>query len=118
MCIRDSAITQLQEVDPGASYEQCAEHSISEIKQLTEEHCGEPVSYTHLNGDFMLNLLQCRPLYVGPEGGGVKVPLLKKENCFFDIHDACMGHSVCRKLDGAVLIDPKAYYEYPYARCV
>ena len=27
-----------------------------------------------------------------------------------------MGHSVCRKLDGAVLIDPKAYYEYPYAR--
>ena len=35
------AITQLQEVDPGASYEQCAEHSISEIKQLTEEHCGE-----------------------------------------------------------------------------
>lgn len=68
------------------------------------------------NGDFMLNLLQCRPLYVGPEGGGVKVPLLKKENCFFDIHDACMGHSVCRKLDGAVLIDPKAYYEYPYAR--
>ena len=68
------------------------------------------------NGDFMLNLLQCRPLYVGPEGGGIKVPLLKKENCFFDIHDACMGHSVCRKLDGAVLIDPKAYYEYPYAR--
>lgn len=33
------AITQLQEVDPGASYEQCAEHSISEIRQLTEEHC-------------------------------------------------------------------------------
>lgn len=68
------------------------------------------------NGDFMLNLLQCRPLYVGPEGGGIKVPLLKKENCFFDIHDACMGHSICRKLDGAVLIDPKAYFEYPYAR--
>lgn len=34
------AITQLQEVDPTASYEQCAEHSISEIKELTEEHCG------------------------------------------------------------------------------
>lgn len=34
------AITQLQEVDPSASYDKCAEHSISEIKELTEEHCG------------------------------------------------------------------------------
>lgn len=34
------AITQLQEVDPSASYDRCAEHSISEIKELTKEHCG------------------------------------------------------------------------------
>ena len=34
------AITQLQEVDPSASYDRCAEHSISEIKELTQEHCG------------------------------------------------------------------------------
>ena len=32
------AITQLQEVDPSASYDRCAEHSISEIKELTKEH--------------------------------------------------------------------------------
>lgn len=30
------AITQLQEVDPSASYDRCAEHSISEIKELTQ----------------------------------------------------------------------------------
>lgn len=29
-----------ESVDPSASYEQCAEHSISEIKELTEGHCG------------------------------------------------------------------------------
>ena len=34
------AITRLQEVDPSASYDRCAEHSISEIKELTQEHCG------------------------------------------------------------------------------
>ena len=34
------AITQLQEVDPTASYEKCAGHSISEIRRLTEEHSG------------------------------------------------------------------------------
>lgn len=35
------AITQLQEVDSTATYEGCAEHSISEIWQYTEEHGGE-----------------------------------------------------------------------------
>lgn len=33
-------------------------------------------------GDFVVNLLQCRPLYVGKEGGKVEVPVLSKENCF------------------------------------
>lgn len=34
------AITQLQEVDPTATFENCAGHSISEIHKLTEEHSG------------------------------------------------------------------------------
>lgn len=35
------AITQLQEIDPTATFEGCAEHSISEIWQLTQEHSQE-----------------------------------------------------------------------------
>ncbi len=72
-------------------------------------NCGE-------NGDFFMNLLQCRPLYVGQDREAVQVPALKEGCTFFDIHDTCMGRSVCRKLDAVVLVDPKQYYEYPYAR--
>lgn len=35
------AITHLQEVDPEATYDGCSDHSISEIRQLTEEHGGK-----------------------------------------------------------------------------
>ena len=72
-------------------------------------NCGE-------NGDFLVNLLQCRPLYVGQNREAVRIPALKAERTFFDIHDTCMGRSSCRKLDALVLVDPKEYYEYPYAR--
>ncbi|MDR2939762.1 MAG: hypothetical protein LBV08_05505 [Clostridiales bacterium] len=34
------AITELQEVDPTATFESCANHSISQIRQLTKEHMG------------------------------------------------------------------------------
>lgn len=72
-------------------------------------NCGE-------NGDFLVNLLQCRPLYVGQNREAVRIPALKAERTFFDIYDTCMGRSSCRKLDALVLVDPKEYYEYPYAR--
>lgn len=77
------------------------------------------IEYTvNLNeaGDFVVNLLQCRPLYVGQEGGNVKVPDLLPQDCFFDIRDSSMGRSVYRSLDVLIQVDPIGYYNYDYAK--
>lgn len=67
-------------------------------------------------GDFVVNLLQCRPLYVGKEGGKVEVPVLSKENCFFEIKDSSMGRSLERSLDIVIQVDPIGYYNYEYSK--
>lgn len=77
------------------------------------------IEYTvNLNeaGDFVVNLLQCRPLYVGQEGGNIKAPDLPSQNCFFDIRDSSMGRSVYRPLDVLIQVDSIGYYNYDYAK--
>lgn len=67
------------------------------------------------NGEFVVNLLQCRPLYLGPEGEPVDLKSLPVTQTFFDIKDSSMGASGMRRIDVIVQIDPVLYYEYPYA---
>ena len=66
------------------------------------------------NGEFVVNLLQCRPLYLGQEGERVDLDKLKLRDVFFDIKDSSMGSSGKRKIDVIVQIDPVLYYQYPY----
>ena len=66
-------------------------------------------------GEFVLNLLQCRPLYTGAKGGKVIIPELPAENVFYETQDSSMGNSLKEKIDVVVQIEPKAYYEYPYS---
>lgn len=68
------------------------------------------------DGDFMVNLLQCRPLYLGTEGETIDIEKLNVQEVFFDIKDASMGSSGKRKIDVVVQIDPVLYYEYPYSK--
>lgn len=89
-------------------------------------HClqtgyGNPVDIEYTvnltqGGDFVVNLLQCRPLYVGQEGGKTTLPQLSQENIFFEIIDSSMGQSVDKKIDVIVQVEPKAYYEFEHAR--
>lgn len=65
-------------------------------------------------GDFVVNLLQCRPLYLGNKGVNVDLNSLSLKETFFDIRDSSMGSSAKRKIDVIVQIDPVLYYEYPY----
>lgn len=65
-------------------------------------------------GDFVINLLQCRPLYTGSRGGKVEVPGLEKKDIFFEVRDSSVGNSVKEKIDVVIQIEPKVYYEYPY----
>lgn len=66
-------------------------------------------------GEFVVNLLQCRPLYTGGRGTVTEIPELPEKNIFFRLKDSAMGSSVKEKIDVVVQIDARAYYEYPYA---
>ena len=66
------------------------------------------------NGDFVVNLLQCRPLYTGSGTGRVQIPDLPREKTFFRLTDSSMGNSRMEKIDVVIQIDPVAYYNYPY----
>ena len=67
-------------------------------------------------GDFVINILQCRPLYVGQPGGKVGVPELPEEDIFFSRDDSSMGMSSVTDIDVVIEIDAKEYYEFPYAK--
>ena len=67
-------------------------------------------------GDFVVNLLQCRPLYLGQEGENVDIGALHLKETLMDLSDSSMGPSGVRDIDAVVLVDPIAYYNYPYAR--
>ena len=66
-------------------------------------------------GEFVVNLLQCRPLYTGGRGTVTEIPELPEKNVFFRLKDSAMGSSVKEKIDVVVQIDARAYYKYPYA---
>ncbi len=66
------------------------------------------------DGDYVVNLLQCRSLYMGVEGGPVEIPTLKEKDIFFSLSDSSMGNSRKTKIDVVIQIDPIGYYEYPY----
>ncbi|MCD8019713.1 MAG: PEP/pyruvate-binding domain-containing protein [Clostridiales bacterium] len=94
---------------------------MKDVLQTLQRVYGNPVDIEYTiniseTGEFVVNLLQCRPLYVGKDGGRVDMPDLSEEDCFFDIKDASMGQSSIRDLSVVVQVDPKLYYEYPYAK--
>ena len=68
------------------------------------------------DGDFVINLLQCRPLYLGGESEEVKLEGIELKGTLFDVRDASMGTSKKRKVDVIVQIDPALYGAFPYAQ--
>lgn len=68
------------------------------------------------DGDFVVNLLQCRPLYLGGENETVSVRSEGLRAVLFEVKGASMGASRERKVDVIVQIDPGKYDALPYAR--
>ena len=94
---------------------------MQKVLKTLEMVYGNPVDieYTvNMNekGDFVMNLLQCRPLYLGQTGEMVDLKKLHLQETFLDILDSSMGPSGKRKIDVLVQIDPVRYYQYPYAQ--
>lgn len=93
---------------------------MQKILKTLERVYGNPVDIEYTvnldaEGDFVVNLLQCRPLYTGKKGILGQMPDLPRQQVFFRLKDSAMGNAVKEKIDVVVQIDPRAYYEYPYA---
>ena len=68
------------------------------------------------NGDYVINLLQCRPLEVFHDSGAIQIPEnLQEKACLLETEDASMGLSREEKLDWIVFVHPQRYYQLPYA---
>ena len=68
------------------------------------------------NKAYMINLLQCRPLQVYQDAGGVALPEnVPEEKILLETRGASMGLSRKTRLDLIVYVDPIRYYYLPYS---
>ena len=67
------------------------------------------------DGEYLINLLQCRPLQVLDDWARVAVPEIPAESILLENKGVSMGLSRQSKLDIIVYVDPIAYYNMPYA---
>ena len=88
---------------------------------LIQEEYGEPVDIEFTinvseTKEYMINLLQCRPLQVFRDVGAVSLPEnIPEDEILLETRGASMGLSRKTKLDYIVYVDPVAYYNLPYA---
>ena len=92
---------------------------MQKILKTLEEAYQNPVDIEYTvnldeRGDFVLNLVQCRPLSAGTEGKSISIPKLPRERIFFHLQDSSMGSSVKIPISAVVQIDPVAYYNCPH----
>lgn len=91
-----------------------------QIMQLIQKEYNYPVDIEFTinlsdNGDYSINLLQCRPLQVFKDSGKVEIPSdIPEENIILENVKSSMGLSRNVTLDVIVYIDPVAYYNMPY----
>ena len=94
---------------------------MQQILQTLERVYGNPVDIEYCvnmdaGGEFVVNLLQCRPLYQSEDHERVDLDQLRRKETFFEIRGASMGGSEKRAVDVLIQIDPALYNAYPYAR--
>ena len=67
------------------------------------------------DGDYVINLLQCRPLQVYQDSDEAELPEdIAEEEVLFECKGSSMGLSRSVKLDYIVMVDPVKYYNMPY----
>ena len=91
------------------------------MMHLIQSEYGEPVDIEFTinvseNREYMINLLQCRPLQVFMDTGSVTLPEdIPAERILLETRGASMGLSRKIPLDLIVYVDPVGYYNLPYA---
>ncbi|SCZ81112.1 PEP/pyruvate-binding domain-containing protein [Pseudobutyrivibrio xylanivorans] len=67
------------------------------------------------DGDYVINILQCRPLQVFEDSGDFEMPdVIASEKVLFECEKSAMGLSRSEKLDMIVYVDPVNYYNMDY----
>ncbi len=67
------------------------------------------------DGDYVINLLQCRPLQVYQDSEEMHLPeIADSDRVLFECRGSSMGLSRFEKLDLIVVVDPVKYYNMPY----
>ena len=94
--------------------------SMKDILALIQKEYQHPVDIEYTinvseEGDYVINLLQCRPLQVAHDSEDVEIPEeIKEENVLLDCRHASMGLSEVIQLDYIVMVDAVAYYQMDY----
>lgn len=94
--------------------------ALSKIMGCIQDEYAYPVDIEYAinlsdNDEYMINLLQCRPLQVYKDLGEVEIPNdISDENILLESYGCSMGLSRQVKLDLIVYVDPIAYYNMPY----
>ncbi len=91
---------------------------LKEMLQTIDEQYHYPVDIEFTinfseQGDFAVNLLQCRPLQTRGLGIKVHIPKNGTEKHLFSLTGSTMGGSIFQPIDTVILVDPKNYYLSP-----
>lgn len=113
---RDVLFTDCGQLIKNQEFIQCMQEILTELQKHYKKTVD--IEYTvniSETGEFLINLLQCRPLQTGGNTS-VQLPVCKKEDTFFHVVKNVMGTSRWQNMDVVVYVDPYEYYQYPYAR--
>ena len=67
------------------------------------------------NGEYSIDLLQCRPLQIQKTSAGTVIPAgITEDKVLLESRGSSMGMSKASELDIIVLVDPVNYYNMPY----
>ena len=95
---------------------------LQEMMQTIQKEYGQPVDIEFTlnlseNREYMINLLQCRPLQAFEDTGEVRLPeIIPEESLLLYSEGASMGLSRAVPLDLILYVDPIAYYKLPYSQ--
>ena len=90
------------------------------MMQLIQQEYGEPVDIEFTinvseSKEYVINLLQCRPLQIFQDTGNTSIPDdIPEERILLETRGASMGLSQKIQLDRIVYVDPVEYYHLPY----
>ena len=71
---------------------------------------------TNEKNDFVVNLLQCRPLQSNQNKESSSTPLFSMKKTLFEVQGSAMGNFSMQEIDLIVEVDPRNYFLFPYNR--